>query len=36
MIFIGLTVKMGTKTELPLQLRKACFTLASNYLLSYQ
>jgi hypothetical protein len=30
MIIIGLTVKTGIKTELPLQLRKASLTLAIN------
>jgi hypothetical protein len=31
-----LTVKTDTKAELPLQLRKTTFTIASTYLLSYQ
>jgi hypothetical protein len=31
MIFIGLAVKMCTKTELPLQLREAAFTPESNF-----
>jgi hypothetical protein len=36
LIFIGLTVMMGIKAELPQQLRKVSFTHAQTYLLSFQ